>query len=101
MLMRLGERSALFIRSRALLAVVRGRILAEMRRARRRLAGPRRGPPLAAGPAYQAGTASGLLAAFAGPGSVANPAGDAAAMLRHMQAAAEDFERAVALAPDL
>ena len=50
---------------------------------------------------YQAGTASGLLAAFAGPGSVANPAGDAAAMLGHMQAAAEDFERAVAVAPDL
>jgi len=49
---------------------------------------------------YQAGTASGLLAAFVGPGSVANPAGDAPAMLRHMQEAAEDLERAVAVAPD-
>ena len=50
---------------------------------------------------YQAGTASGLLAAFVGPGSVANPQGDREAMLRHMEAAAEDLERAVALAPDL
>lgn len=49
---------------------------------------------------YQAGTASGLLAAFVSPGSVSNPAGDPPAMLRHMQEAAEDLERAVAVAPD-
>jgi tetratricopeptide (TPR) repeat protein len=49
---------------------------------------------------YQAGTASGLLAAFVAPGSVANAAGDPPAMLRHMQEAAEDLERAVAVAPD-
>ena len=49
---------------------------------------------------YQAGTASSLLAAFIGPGSLANPQGDVPAMLRHMAAAAESFEAAVALAPD-
>jgi tetratricopeptide (TPR) repeat protein len=49
---------------------------------------------------YQAGTASGLLAAFVAPGSIANPSGDAPAMLRHMQEAAADLERAVAVAPD-
>jgi tetratricopeptide (TPR) repeat protein len=50
---------------------------------------------------YQAGTASGLLAGFVGPGSLANPEGDVPLMLRHLREAAADLEAAVALDPDL
>ncbi len=48
---------------------------------------------------YQAAAASSLLAAFVGPGSLANPAGDVPQMQRHMAAAAESLEAAIALAP--